>query len=240
MNDGERLNKFLSACGVCSRREADRLIEAGRVYVNGNPAPMGTRVFEFDQIELDGRPIKNKDEKVVYAFYKPIGVTCTEKDKYADVKITDIFKAPVRVTYAGRLDKDSEGLILMTNDGNLINKLMKAANYHEKEYKVRVNREISEDFLNNMRKGVFLKELDITTRPCIVEKTGKCTFSIILTQGVNRQIRRMCKALNYHVLGLKRVRIANIQLANLKPGEFRKIEGIELQELLKNINKNCE
>lgn len=197
MNDSkkeERLNKYLADCGICSRREADRMIEAGRVIVNGVPAQMGMRISEMDDITVDGRPLDKKDRKVVLAYYKPVGVTCTEKDKYAEKTIRDAIDYPIRVTYAGRLDKDSEGLLLLTNDGDLINGLMRAANYHEKEYLVRVNKPITDTFLQKMAEGVFLKELNVQTRPCQVEKEGKFVFRIVAHQGLNRQIRRMCRA----------------------------------------------
>ena len=205
MNDSkkeERLNKYLADCGICSRREADRMIEAGRVIVNGVPAQMGMRISEMDDITVDGRPLDKKDRKVVLAYYKPVGVTCTEKDKYAEKTIRDAIDYPIRVTYAGRLDKDSEGLLLLTNDGDLINGLMRAANYHEKEYLVRVNKPITDTFLQKMAEGVFLKELNVQTRPCQVEKEGKFVFRIVLTQGLNRQIRRMCRALGFDAQGI--------------------------------------
>ena len=227
----ERLNKYLAACGVCSRREADKLIEEGRVTINGRTALMGMQVGEGDIVCVNGKQIHGKNEKVVLAYYKPVGVTCTEKDKFADKKITDVVKFPVRVTYAGRLDKDSEGLLLLTNDGELIDAMMRGSAGHEKEYIVKVNKEITEEFLEKMSAGVFLSELNIKTRPCITEKKGKFTFRIVLTQGVNRQIRRMAKELGYHVNAIKRVRVVNIQLANLKPGEYRQIKGEELQVL---------
>ena len=227
----ERLNKYLAACGVCSRREADKLIEEGRVTINGRTALMGMQVGEGDIVCVNGKQIHGKNEKVVLAYYKPVGVTCTEKDKFADKKITDVVKFPVRVTYAGRLDKDSEGLLLLTNDGDLIDAMMRGSAGHEKEYIVKVNKEITEEFLEKMSAGVFLSELNIKTRPCITEKKGKFTFRIVLTQGVNRQIRRMAKELGYHVNAIKRVRVVNIQLANLKPGEYRQIKGEELQVL---------
>ena len=227
----ERLNKYLAACGVCSRREADKLIEEGRVTINGRTALMGMQVGEDDIVCVNGKQIHGKNEKVVLAYYKPVGVTCTEKDKFADKKITDVVKFPVRVTYAGRLDKDSEGLLLLTNDGDLIDAMMRGSAGHEKEYIVKVNKEITEEFLEKMSAGVFLSELNIKTRPCITEKKGKFTFRIVLTQGVNRQIRRMAKELGYHVNAIKRVRVVNIQLANLKPGEYRQIKGEELQVL---------
>ena len=161
----ERLNKYLASCGLCSRREADRLIEQGRVVVNGKTAETGMQVKEDDKITVNGKPLHGKDKKVVLAYYKPVGVTCTEKDRFADKKITDMVKFPVRVTYAGRLDKDSEGLMLLTNDGALIQSLMKGSQGHEKEYLVKVNREVTEDFIRKMEAGVYLSELDITTKP---------------------------------------------------------------------------
>lgn len=227
----ERLNKYLAACGVCSRRDADKLIESGKVTVNGEVASMGTKVCCNDTIAVNGKLLRGKDEKVVFAYYKPVGVTCTERDKFADKKISDMVKFPVRVTYAGRLDKDSEGLLLLTNDGDLIEAMMRGSAGHEKEYVVKVNKEVTEGFLTQMRAGVFLEELNLTTRPCRAEKIGKFTFRIILTQGVNRQIRRMSKTLSYHVNAIKRVRVVNIELANLKPGEFRQIKNEELQVL---------
>ena len=208
----ERLNKYLASCGLCSRREADRLIEQGRVVVNGKTAETGMQVKEDDKITVNGKPLHGKDKKVVLAYYKPVGVTCTEKDRFADKKITDMVKFPVRVTYAGRLDKDSEGLMLLTNDGALIQSLMKGSQGHEKEYLVKVNREVTEDFIRKMEAGVYLSELDITTKPCKVEKNGKYQFKIILTQGVNRQIKRMTMELGLRVISIKRTRIANIFL----------------------------
>lgn len=227
----ERLNKYLAACGMCSRRDADKLILDGRVTVNGVPASMGMKVSGTDKVAVNGKLLKGKDEKVVFAYYKPVGVTCTERDKFADKKISDMVKFPVRVTYAGRLDKDSEGLLLLTNDGELIEAMMRGSAGHEKEYLVKVNKEVTEEFLAKMSAGVYLKELNLTTRPCMTEKTGKFTFRIVLTQGVNRQIRRMAGELGYRVNAIKRVRVVNIQLANLKPGEFRQVKNDELQVL---------
>lgn len=231
MQEQTRLNKYLAQCGVCSRREADKLIEQGRVLVNGIPGTTGQQVSVSDRIQVNGKLLQGVEAKKVLAFYKPVGVTCTEKDRHAEKIITDMINYPVRVTYAGRLDKDSEGLILLTNDGDLIDAMMRGANRHEKEYQVRVNKEITEDFLTKMRAGIFLKDLEVTTRPCEVEQTGKYTFKIILTQGLNRQIRRMCQACGYQVKTLKRVRIMNILLGDLKPGEYREIGGAELKQL---------
>lgn len=235
--EGIRLNKYLAECGVCSRREADKLIDTGKVTVNGNVAAMGSRVKETDLVEVHGRQVKSKDSKVVLAFYKPQGITCTEKDKFAQKNIIEYIKYPIRITYAGRLDKDSEGLILLTNDGDLINGIMRASNYHEKEYVVKVKDTITEEFLVKMRNGVFLKDLGQTTRPCCVEKEGKFTFRIILTQGLNRQIRRMCKELGQEVIKIKRVRVMNIVLQGLKPGEYRMVSGEELNKLYEMAGK---
>ncbi len=227
----DRLNKYIASCGICSRRDADRLIEEGRVLVNGSIAGMGMQVDGTEHITINGKPLHGKNEKVVLAYYKPVGVTCTEKDKFADKKIADMVKFPVRVTYAGRLDKDSEGLILLTNDGDLIDSMMRGSMGHEKEYIVKVNKEITKKFLMQMAEGVYLRELKIKTKPCQAEQIGKFTFRIVLTQGVNRQIRRMSEELGYKVIALKRVRVVNIQLANLKPGQFRQVTGAELEEL---------
>ena len=192
---------------------------------------MGMRVSGTEDITVDGRLLDKKDRKVVLAYYKPVGVTCTEKDKYAEKTIRDAIDYPIRVTYAGRLDKDSEGLLLLTNDGDLINGLMRASNYHEKEYLVRVNKPVTDTFLQKMAEGVFLKELNVQTRPCQVEKEGKFVFRIVLTQGLNRQIRRMCRALGFDAQGIKRVRVANITIGKLKPGNYRLLTGEELEEL---------
>ncbi|MBQ4537394.1 MAG: pseudouridine synthase [Lachnospiraceae bacterium] len=226
-----RLNKYLAQCGVCSRREADKLIEQGKVFVNGRPAEMGQTVGTFDEVKVGKKILSGTQKKVVLAFYKPVGIVCTEKDPHAEKKINDLVKYPVRVTYAGRLDKDSEGLLLLTNDGDLIDAMMRGAHRHEKEYLVRVDKEVTAEFVKKMAEGVYLKELECTTRACKVEQTGKCAFRIILTQGLNRQIRRMCKACGYEVKSLKRIRIMNIELGSLKVGEYREIPGDLLKEL---------
>ena len=226
-----RLNKYLAQCGACSRRDADKLIEQGKVLVNGQVAGMGQQVEENDTVSIGKKILQGKRSCKVLAFYKPVGVTCTERDPHAEKKIMDLIHYPERLTYAGRLDKDSEGLILLTNDGDLINAMMRGANRHEKEYIVKTDREITPDFLDKMGNGVYLKELDITTRECRIEKTGKYTFRITLTQGVNRQIRRMCEACGVKVKALKRIRVMNILLGDLKPGEWREITGEELEQL---------
>ena len=229
-----RLNKYLADCGVCSRREADKLIEQGRVVVNGQLAAMGCKVTERDSIAVNGKQLQGKSRKVVLAFYKPVGVTCTEQDKHAEKIINDYVKYPMRVTYAGRLDKDSEGLLLLTNDGDLIEAVMRGAHKHEKEYVVKVNKEIEPPFLEKMAAGVYLPELKQTTRPCEIWQTGKYTSQIILTQGLNRQIRRMCKACGYEVKQLKRIRVMNIRLEKLLPGKYREVQGQELEQLYRD------
>ena len=227
----ERLNKYLASCGVCSRREADRLIEEGQVTVNGAAAQVGTQVDSTDKITVRGKLLHGKEEKVVFAYYKPVGVVCTERDKFADKKISDMVHFPVRVTYAGRLDKDSEGLLLLTNDGALIEAMMRGSSGHEKEYIVRLNKEVTDEFVSKMASGVYLRELKVKTRPCRVEKVGKFTFRIVLTPGLNRQIKRMAQELGYHVSTIRRVRVVNVQLAGLQSGQFRQLKGEELDTL---------
>ncbi len=237
---GIRINKYLADCGVCSRRDADRLIESGVVTLNGSTATNGDRVDPGDRVNVRGKelsPLSQDLQSLVYAYYKPVGVTCTERDPHAAKKVLDGLELPTRVTYAGRLDKDSEGLLLLTNDGNLIDRLMRGANRHEKEYVVRVNREITEAFVERMQAGMYLKDLDATTRPCSVHKESKFTFRIVLTQGLNRQIRRMCKTLGYEVTALKRVRVQNVVLGDLRPGAIRQITGEELNALYGSVQE---
>lgn len=231
MAEGTRLNKYMAQAGLCSRREADRYIEAGQVYINGLKAQIGQLVYPGDKVTIGSKQLRDAGEKVILAWYKPVGVTCTEKDPHAKRKISDVFRYPVRVTYAGRLDKDSEGLLIMTNDGDLINRMMRGANGHEKEYVVKVDKELTEEFRTEMEQGIYLSELEQTTRPCKVTIEGKYTFRIVLTQGLNRQIRRMCEALGYQVKSLKRVRIVNVLLGNLKPGEYRELTAEERKVL---------
>ena len=208
MEQEMRLNKFLSDAGVCSRREADRLVDAGRVFVDGKPAVQGQKVTGNQRIEIDHKPIKKEEEKVLLAFNKPRGVVCTTSKKDKD-NIVEYINYGKRIYPIGRLDKDSEGLILLTNQGELVDKILRGSNFHEKEYIVTVNKKITPDFLRVMGSGVPI--LDTMTRPCEIEQIGPRTFRIILTQGLNRQIRRMCEYLDYRVVELERVRVMNIR-----------------------------
>ena len=226
-----RLNKYLASCGICSRRDADKLIEQGVVTVNGQTAVQGMKVTEQDEICVRGKKVAGRDRKVVLAYYKPAGVVCTERDAHAEKIVTEEIQYPIRVTYAGRLDKDSEGLLLMTNDGELIEAMMRGANRHEKEYIVEAEQEWTEEALSNMRRGVYLDELEVTTRPCEIEKLGSKTIRMVLTQGLNRQIRRMCKTQGYEVAALRRTRVVNIGIEGLKPGEYRELTEDEMKSL---------
>lgn len=228
-----RLNKYLSEAGICSRREADRLIENGKVTVDGKVADLGVRVDEKSVVTCNGKPVHFIHKKVIYAYNKPIGQVCTSKTADKD-SIFHYVEFPEHVNYVGRLDKDSTGLLLLTNDGELSNQIQKSVNNHEKEYHVRVNTDITEDFIEKMSQGVPI--LDTVTKPCKVKKTGARNFSIILTQGLNRQIRRMCETLHVRVVYLKRVRVMNIRLGNLRPGEYRQITKQEEMELRRLIN----
>ena len=230
-----RLNKYLSDAGVCSRREADRLIQEGRVSVDGRTAELGMQLQQEQKVLVDGKPIhkEKKDETILLAVNKPRGVVCSEVSQGGEVNSIEFLHYPRRITYAGRLDKDSEGLLLMTNRGDLIHRMMRGANGHEKEYEVTVDRPFNERFLKEMAEGVYLKELNMVTRPCQVERLGKRSFRIILTQGLNRQIRRMCGELGYRVQELRRVRVLNIRLGHLKTGTWRKVTEAEYRELLR-------
>ncbi len=231
-----RLNKYLAECGICSRRDADVLIQEGKVTVNGKKAVNGMKVTGMEVIEVNGKTVGKKNAKVVLAYYKPLGITCTEKDRFADKTIKDAFDYPIRVTYAGRLDKESEGLLLMTNDGDLIQKLMRGSNHQEKEYVVKVTKELPNDFKERMEEGIFLSELNRKTKPCKIEIMGPFTFRIILTQGLNRQIRRMCGELGLKVHSLQRVRVGNIELGKLRPGTFRKLTAEEMSQLYLQVS----
>lgn len=227
-----RLNKYLSDAGVCSRREADRLIESGKVTVDGKRAEMGMKVTEHQIVCVGKKQVKPKDEMILIAANKPVGIVCTEEKREKN-NIIDFLKYPTRITYIGRLDKDSEGLILMTNNGDIINKMMRAGNEHEKEYIVTVNKPITDEFLEKMANGVPI--LDTVTRKCKIEKVGKFKFRIILTQGLNRQIRRMCEYCGFKVTRLVRIRVMNIKLGDLKVGQYRNVTEKEIAELYELI-----
>lgn len=237
-NDSEpiRLNKYLSEAGFCSRREADRLIEAGQVTVDGKKAEMGMKVFTTQTVLVNGKPVIKEEKRILIAVNKPVGIVCTT-DKREKNNIVDYIGFKERIYPIGRLDKDSEGLLLMTNNGDIVNKMMRSSNLHEKEYLVTVNKDITMEFLKNMREGVPI--LDTKTRECKVETTGKTTFRIILTQGLNRQIRRMCEYLGYKVVKLERIRIMNIKLGRLQRGGYRNVTDSELETLYSMIQESC-
>lgn len=230
--EGIRINKYLSEAGVCSRREADRALEAGQIRIGDRVAALGDRVTSGDVVYYRGKPVKKETERILIAFHKPRGVVCTTSKKEG-VNIVDYIGYPKRIYPVGRLDKDSTGLILLTNDGDIVNKMMRAGNRHEKEYVVTLDREITNDFIIQMSNGVPI--LDTVTRPCKVRQSGAREFHIILTQGLNRQIRRMCEALGYHVQTLKRLRIMNIRLGDLKEGTYRDVTQTEWRELQRLI-----
>lgn len=236
-----RINKFLSESGYCSRRAADRLIEEGRVTINGKVPEMGTKVQPGDQVEVDGKAINKIEEEFVYiALNKPVGIVCTTDTKREPDNIVDFLNYPKRIFPIGRLDKPSEGLILLTNDGDIVNKILRARNNHEKEYIVTVDKPITKSFIQKMRDGVPI--LETITRECVVEPIDDRTFRIILTQGLNRQIRRMCEHFGYEVIRLKRIRIMNIQL-DTPEGEWRylsKKEMDEMNQLLEDSSKIVE
>ena len=237
MAEGIRLNKYLSDIGVCSRRAADRLAQEGRITVNGTAAEPGMRVTPQDVILVDGKPVRKEERKVYLALNKPRGIVCTAEKREKN-NIIDYLNYPLRVYPVGRLDKDSEGLILLTNDGAIVNGMMRARNRHEKEYQVKVDRAFDREFIEQMARGVPI--LDTVTRPCRVKRTGSGTFTIILTQGLNRQIRRMCEALGYRVVRLKRVRIMNIRLDGLARGAWRELTAEELRALKAQIGEKTE
>lgn len=226
--NGVRINKFLGDAGVCSRREADTFISQGKVTIDGVVAEMGSRVFPGQKVVFNGRELKKQEDQVLIAFYKPVGIVCTTDTREPD-NVIDFLNYGKRIYPIGRLDKDSEGLLLLTNDGDIVNKILRAGNQHEKEYLVTVNKPLTPEFLKGMAGGVPI--LDTVTKPCVIEQTGKCSFKIILTQGLNRQIRRMCEYFEYRVLTLKRVRIMHIQLGHLKPGTYRNLSEGELTRL---------
>ncbi|WP_396152273.1 23S rRNA pseudouridine(2604) synthase RluF [Flavobacterium sp.] len=227
-DSGKRINKFLSESGFCSRREADRLISEGRVTINGLVPEMGTKVLETDEIRVDGKLIReNRDKPIYLAFNKPVGIECTTNQSVRN-NIVDYINYPERIFPIGRLDKASEGLIFMTNDGDIVNKILRARNNHEKEYIVTVDKPITDRFIQKMGNGVPI--LDTVTRKCKVEQISKYIFKIVLTQGLNRQIRRMCEYLGYEVTALKRIRIINISL-DIQVGRYRDLTPAEIKEL---------
>ena len=233
----KRINKFLSETGYCSRREADKLLEEGRITINGIVPEMGTKVSPDDEVRVDGKLVREKTDKLVYlAFNKPVGIECTTNQNVRD-NIVDYINYPKRIFPIGRLDKASEGLIFMTNDGDIVNKILRARNNHEKEYVVTVDRPITDRFIEKMSNGIPI--LDTITRKCKVEQISKYVFKIILTQGLNRQIRRMCEYLDYEVTALKRTRIINISL-DVHIGRYRNLTDDEIKQLNKLIEPSSK
>lgn len=236
-----RLNKYLSDAGICSRREADRLIDKGEIFVDGIVATMGQKVSEKNIVTYKGKTIKKKQQTILLALNKPVGIECTT-DTSNKNNIVDFVNYHERVYPIGRLDKNSEGLIFLTNNGEISDKMMRASNYHEKEYIVEVDKEITDTFIKKMSGGIHIVDdehrLNVVTRKCEVKRINKNTFSIVLTQGINRQIRRMCKACGYNVVKLQRIRIMNIRLNGIKQGEYRSVTNNELSELLELLNRN--
>ena len=235
-----RLNKFLASIGVCSRREADKAIEAGRVMINGQVVELGATVGDEELVSFAGRYIGmgkdvEKIKPIIIAFNKPEGLVCTTSDNDGAMNVVDYIGMKERIYPVGRLDKDSSGLLLLTNQGSLTNSLLRAANYHEKEYIVKVNKDIDDAFINKMANGIYLYELKTKTRKCKVKKLNKNTFSIVLTQGLNRQIRRMCLACGMKVQKLNRVRIVNIKLDGLALGDYRNLSDEEVRKLYKEL-----
>ncbi len=227
-----RINKFISETGICSRREADKLIEAKRVTINGHLAELGSTVALGDDVRIDGQPLGAKKKDVYIALNKPVGITCTT-ELHVKGNIIDFVNHAERIFPIGRLDKDSQGLILLTNDGDIVNKILRAENNHDKEYIVTVDKPITANFLHGMANGVRI--LGTTTKPCKVTKVSDRVFNIVLTQGLNRQIRRMCQAFGYQVRKLERIRIMNITLGNLKLGQWRNLTAKELTDLNKSL-----
>lgn len=230
-----RINKFLSSAGITSRRGADQWIEQGRITINGELATLGSKVLPGDLVKADGKLVKHQEEFVYLLLNKPVGITSTT-ERHIEGNVVDYMKFPQRIFHVGRLDKDSEGLLLMTNDGDIVNPILREEFGHEKEYEVTVDRPFDSTFLNTMASGVPI--LGTITKPCHIEPTSQKTFKITLTQGLNRQIRRMCSALGYEVKKLKRIRIINLTIENLPYGEFRPLTPEEQQELFREINYN--
>jgi 23S rRNA pseudouridine2604 synthase len=227
-----RINKYISESGICSRREADKMIESDRVKINGTLAEMGSKVQEHDEVTVDGKIVKRKSSNIYIALYKPVGITCTT-DRNIRGNIVDFVNHPERIFHIGRLDKDSDGLILLTNDGDIVNQILRSENNHEKEYIVTLDKPLTKEFLEKMSDGVPLD--NVITKKCKISKVSKDTFNIVLTEGRNRQIRRMCSYFDYTVVRLKRIRIMNITLGNLKIGEWRNLTEEELDALLKML-----
>ena len=239
-NTPVRINKYLSDAGLCSRREADRLIEAGKIMIDGKPAVTGQKVFPGQKVFCEGREVKDDTPLILLAFHKPVGIECTTSSDVKD-NIIDYIRYPSRIFPIGRLDKNSSGLILMTNKGELSDRILRGSNYHEKEYEVTVDHPVTAEMIRQLKNGVEI-ELDdgakkITTRPCFAQATGKRSFRIILTQGLNRQIRRMCEKLGYHVVSLKRIRVMNILLGNLPEGHYRNVTEAERRRLMKELQE---
>ena len=233
-----RLNKYLSDRGICSRREADRLVEEGRIFVNGQRASLGQKVTERDEISVNGKSVDAKvPEKVIIALNKPVGFVCTTKEFPGEQNVLSLVEYNGRLYPVGRLDKDSEGLLFLTNDGDFAAEITRASGHHEKEYEVTVNHDLTDSFVKRMEKGIYLSELQKTTAACRVRKTGDRKFTIVLTQGLNRQIRRMAESCGYEVQSLRRVRIMNVELGKMKPGTWRFITGSERSELLQELRK---
>lgn len=230
-----RINKYLSFAGFASRRKADELIKEGKITINDRIAILGDEVSKKDIVKCEDTVIKRKSNDVILLFNKPKGIVCTSEKREKN-NIIDYINYPVRIFNVGRLDRDSHGLILLTNMGELSNKVLKSRNYHEKEYIVTVDKKITDRFLKCLREGIYLKDLETTTRPCKVWKTKDKEFHIILTQGLNRQIRRMCKACHYKVIDLFRIRIMNLDITGIKEGKYREIKELEYNELLKILH----
>lgn len=228
-----RINKFLSEAGITSRRGADKWIEAGRVVINGTTAELGSKVEDGDLVEVDGKPVSVEEQLVYLMLNKPVGITSTT-ERHVHGNVVDFVNHPLRIFHIGRLDKDSDGLLLLTNDGDIVNEILREEHGHEKEYIVTVDRPITDQFIREMEQGVPI--LDTVTKPCKVRKLGSRKFNITLTQGLNRQIRRMCTALGYNVVSLRRMRIMNLTLGNLPVGQWRDLTDVELKGLFKELN----
>ena len=233
-NQGKRLNKFIADSGYCSRREADRLIDEGRIRIDGHIGALGDKVLPGMTVTIDGQPLSGQGEKVYILLNKPVGVVCTT-DPREPMNVVDYLNYPIRIFPVGRLDKDSEGLLLLTSDGEIVNRLLRAAGGHEKEYEVVIDRPVTPEFIRKMSSGVPI--LDTVTLPCRVRRTGERSFNIILVQGLNRQIRRMCEALGCNVRSLRRIRIMNLRIGALRPGQWRMVAPDELATLMRSLDE---